>query len=45
MYGAIPYLVHAFGIDRKTAFRLVCECVDAEQAEAGETAARLPPTP
>ena len=44
MYGAIPYLVHAFDIDRETAFRLVCEWVDAEQADAAGTA-RLPSTP
>jgi hypothetical protein len=34
MYGAIPYLVHAFGVDRETAFRLVCDWVDAEEAAA-----------
>ena len=34
MYGAIPYLVHTFGIDRETAFRLVCDWVDAEEAAA-----------
>jgi hypothetical protein len=41
MYGAIPYLVHAFGVDRDTAFRLVCEWVDAEQAATAEAAARV----
>ena len=34
MYGAIPYLMRAFGVDRETAFRIVCEWVDAEQAAA-----------
>jgi hypothetical protein len=33
MYGAIPYLMHAFELDRETAFRIVCEWVDAEKAE------------
>ena len=26
MYGAIPYLMHAFALDREAAFRVVCEC-------------------
>ncbi len=34
MYGAIPYLMHAFELDRDSAFRIVCEWVDAEQEEA-----------
>jgi hypothetical protein len=29
MYGAIPYLAAAFNLDRETAFRLVCDWVDA----------------
>ena len=29
MYGAIPYLAAAFGLDRETAFRIVCEWLDA----------------
>ena len=33
MYGAIPYLMQAFALDRETAFRVVCEWVD-QQAEA-----------
>jgi hypothetical protein len=32
MYGAIPYLMHAFSLDRETAFRVVCEWVDLEAA-------------
>ena len=32
MYGAIPYLMHAFELDRDTAFRVVCEWVDLEAA-------------
>ena len=35
MYGAIPYLMHAFQLDRETAFRVVCEWVDAEEVSAG----------
>lgn len=33
MYGAIPYLMQAFALDRDTAFRIVCEWVDQRQAE------------
>lgn len=33
MYGAIPYLMQAFALDRETAFRIVCEWVDQQQAE------------
>jgi len=34
MYGAIPYLMQAFALDRETAFHVVCEWVDQQQAEA-----------
>ena len=34
MYGAIPYLMQAFTLDRETAFRIVCDWVDQQQAEA-----------
>ena len=34
MYGAIPYLMQAFALDRDTAFRIVCEWVDQQQADA-----------
>lgn len=30
MYGAIPYLVAAFGCDRNEAFRIVCEWLDSQ---------------
>lgn len=33
MYGAIPYLMRTFTVDRETAFRIVCEWVDQQQAE------------
>jgi len=32
MYGAIPYLVDAFGCNRDEAFRIVCEWLDAQSA-------------
>ena len=32
MYGAVPYLMKAFGLDRDTAFQIVCEWLD-RQAE------------
>ena len=35
MYGAVPYLMKAFGLDRTTAFGIVCEWLD-RQAQAGE---------
>lgn len=34
MYGAIPYLMQAFELDRESAFRVVCEWVDRHQGEA-----------
>ena len=34
MYGAIPYLMQAFALDRESAFRIVCEWVDQQQADA-----------
>src|SRR3954471_24276454 len=51
MYGAIPYLAAAFGLDREAAFRVICEWVDAQaaaQAVAGggppfKPAAAVPP--
>jgi hypothetical protein len=30
MYGAIPYLMRAFALDRESAFRIVCEWVDRQ---------------
>ena len=41
MYGAIPYLVQAFGIDRETAFRMVCEWLDQEEAALAEVGVRV----
>ena len=48
MYGAVPYLMRRFDLDRDTAFRVVCEWVDAQDAAElvgavpGESAPRLP---
>jgi hypothetical protein len=30
MYGAIPYLMEAFGLDRAQAFQAICDFLDAE---------------
>jgi hypothetical protein len=35
MYGAIPYLMDAFALDRAEAFRIVCEWVDEQRAAEG----------
>ena len=43
MYGAIPYLMHTFALDRETAFRVVCEWVDLEAADVLQTTAASPP--
>jgi hypothetical protein len=32
MYGAIPYLMRRFDLDRDTAFRVICDWVDAQDA-------------
>ncbi len=34
MYGAIPYLMHAFALDREAAFRVVCEWLDQQADHA-----------
>lgn len=39
MYGAIPYLMRAFALDREAAFRVVCEWVDQQRGEAAEVSA------
>ena len=36
MYGAIPYLMRTFALDRDAAFRVVCEWEDAQAAEWSE---------
>ena len=32
MYGAIPYLMRAFELDRDSAFRILCEWMDEQEA-------------
>jgi hypothetical protein len=32
MYGAVPYLMRRFDLDRDAAFRVVCDWVDAQDA-------------
>jgi hypothetical protein len=39
MYGAIPYLMHAFELDRDAAYRVVCEWVDQEAEAAAQARA------
>ena len=31
MYGAVPYVMKAFAVDRHTAFRLICEWLDGQR--------------
>ena len=53
MYGAVPYLMRAFDLERAPAFEIICRWVDAfelHRAEApangkGELAGPLPPRP
>ncbi len=40
MYGAVPYLMKAFGLDRHTAFIVVCEWLDRQAELSGEEMAR-----
>jgi hypothetical protein len=42
MYGAIPYLMRRFGLDRDAAFRIVCDWVDAQDAAELAVAAGRP---
>jgi hypothetical protein len=48
MYGAVPYLMRRFALDRDVAFRVVCDWVDAQDAAelvgaaAGASSPRLP---
>ena len=36
MYGAIPYLMEAFALDRTEAFRIVCDWVDQRSVQEPE---------
>lgn len=42
MYGAVPYLMQHFCLDRDTAFRAVCDWVDAQDAAELASAAGHP---
>jgi hypothetical protein len=43
MYGAVPYLMRRFDLDRDTAFRVICDWVDAQDtAELVGAAGRVP---
>jgi hypothetical protein len=44
MYGAIPYLMRSFGLDRETAFRVVCEWEDVQAAERSGAEEGRPPS-
>lgn len=41
MYGAIPYLMRAFDLDRERAFAIICEWLDVQAIAAQVT----PPAP
>jgi hypothetical protein len=44
MYGAVPYLMRRFDLDRDTAFRVICDWVDAQDAaELVGAAGNVPP--
>ncbi|HEY7637885.1 MAG TPA: hypothetical protein VH763_20235 [Gemmatimonadales bacterium] len=40
MYGAIPYLMRAFALDRESAFRIVCEWLDRQSASTATESTR-----
>ena len=45
MYGALPYLMRRFDLDRDTAFRIICDWVDAQDAaELVAASGRVLPT-
>jgi hypothetical protein len=41
MYGAVPYLMNAFGLDRNAAFQVVCEWMDRQAEPAEQTSKPL----
>jgi hypothetical protein len=43
MYGAIPYLMDAFALDRLEAFRIVCEWVDLQRSPAAPASGAASP--
>jgi hypothetical protein len=42
MYGAVPYLMRTFGLTREDAFTVVCEWIDAQEAEPSSSASVSP---
>jgi hypothetical protein len=40
MYGAVPDLMTAFGLDRQTAFGIVCEWLDRQAPSSDNVATR-----
>lgn len=42
MYGAIPYLMAAFALDRERAFQVVCDWLDSQVDDSGESAGPSP---
>jgi hypothetical protein len=40
MYGAVPYLMTAFGLDRQTAFGIVCQWLDRQAPSSDNVATR-----
>jgi hypothetical protein len=40
MYGAVPYLMKAFGLDRETAFGVVCQWLDHQSDTVPEEPSR-----
>jgi hypothetical protein len=39
MYGAIPYLMSAFALDREKAFQVVCDWLDFQATEQARSSA------
>ncbi|HEY3011376.1 MAG TPA: hypothetical protein VGJ36_01420 [Gemmatimonadales bacterium] len=37
MYGAVPYLMSEFGLDRESAFRIVCQWLDLQAVPEPES--------
>jgi hypothetical protein len=42
MYGAIPYLMREFNLDREHAFKVICEWLDQQSQAPVEPAPRKP---
>jgi hypothetical protein len=42
MYGAVPYLMNAFGLDRNAAFAVVCEWLDRQSEAPVQPSSRQP---